>query len=182
MEVDGDRIHVTHLNVRPSISLLLVQLILLNILAALIITVGYIMLINSPVEAEIFRSLTGLVILWLVFTFEIFLTIYAALQWINDYYELNTHNIVHRKGLIFRKIEKHPMEKLSFLTVDQGILGKILNYGTITFLDARREKLLDLYSIHDPNKYLEVVESLKPNIDRSEAVLRGSVNEEEDVD
>lgn len=183
METEVDRIHVTHLNIRPSISLLLAQLIMLSILTAAVITGGYLLILNSPVLlTESLKSMMGLFLLWIVFSFEIFFTIYAVMQWINEYYEITPHSIIHKKGLLFRKIEKYSLDQLAYLNVDQGLLGKLLNYGTLTFLSARREKLLELYAVHNPNKYLEVVESIKPNIGRVEDILRGSVEETEDTD
>lgn len=66
-----------------------------------------------------------------------------------------------------------------YLSINQGILGRILNYGTLSFLSPRREPLVQLYNIHNPNKYMEVLENLKKTFGREENVIRGSVKEEE---
>lgn len=175
-EVEGDRISVTHLNIRPSISILLLQLIFINILAAAIVILGYLAILNYPPTIEFYlKSLSGLVILGVVFAIQIVITIYAALKWINEYYELTPKLLIHKKGIFFRKIEKYAMEHIRFAIINQGILGQLFNYGTITLLDARKEKFLDLYLIHNPTKYLEVFEKLNPEMDEIENVLREEI-------
>lgn len=182
-KVDANGITVTHLNIRPSISLLIGQLVLLDILVMLVIIGGYLVILQFQSDIDlILRSLSGLFILWAVFLAQIFLTIFASLQWINDYYELTPTCIIHKKGVIFRKIEKYSLENLMYLNVEQSTLGTLLNYGTLTFLSQRREKLLELYLIHNPNKYLEVIENLKPNFGKVEQVIRGEIKEDENGD
>lgn len=172
-------ITVTHLNIRPSISVLVAQLVLLDVLVAAVLIGGYLVILHFQNAISIvLKSYFGLFLLWFVFILQVGLTIYATLYWINDYYELTSDTLIHKKGLINRKIERYPLDNLTYLNVEQGFLGSLLNYGTLTFLSPRREKLLELYLIHNPNKYLEVLESLKPNFGEVEDVLRGGVEED----
>lgn len=176
-------ITVTHLNIRPSITLLIGQLVFVNLVGSIVVIVGYIFILRYAAAVNtILKSYFGLILLVIVFATEILLTIFATLQWINDYYELTPDKVIHRKGLIFRKIEKYSLENLMYLSIQQGLLGTLLNYGTLTFLSPRREKLLELYDIHNPNKYMEVLEYLKPNFGRVEEIIRGEIPEKEFYD
>lgn len=178
---DEERIHVTHLNIRPSISMLVLQLIFLDLVAAAVITFSYFAILLYPVIADmILRSYLGLFLIVLVFIVQICLSSWAVLQWINDYYELTPKLLVHRKGVIWRKIEKYPMEHIRYVTINYGLLGRLLNFGTITLYDMRRIRYTELYLIHNPNKYLEVLEKLDPSIDVVEDVIRGGASEEFD--
>lgn len=176
-------ITVTHLNIRPSISILIGQLIFVNFVGGVAIIAGYLFILGYQDAIDvIIKTYIGLILLVIVFAGEIFLTIFATLQWINDYYELTSDKVIHKRGVIFRRIEKYSLENLTYLSINQGILGTLLNYGTLTFLSPRREKLLEFYNIHNPNKYLEVIEHLKPNFGRVEEVLRGAIKEEDQYD
>ena len=172
-EIEGNKIHVTHLNVRSSISILLIQILFVNLLSYFVIVAGYLFILNYLEAVTLaLRSTTGLILLLIVFIGQFFLIVYGLLQWMNDYYELTPETIIHKKGLIFRKREKYSMQHVHYITISQDLIGKVFNYGTITLFDQRRTKLLDLYLIHNPTRYREVFEKIKPDIDESEAILR----------
>lgn len=173
MEPDQNMMSVSHLNIRPSISLLMLQLVFLDVLAASVLVAAYLLLVNFSSGVDIIlKSALSLFVMLAVFTVLIITTVYSVLQWINDYYELSHEYLVHKKGVIFRKIERFSMSNIKYCTIDQGILGKILNFGTITFLDPRRVKAIELNLIHSPYKYMEIFEKLDPDLNESESMIR----------
>ncbi len=177
-DIEKDKIAVSHLNIRPSISLLLMQLILLNILAlAIIIGLYLATLIYSPAMDLFLNYYIGLPILGLIFLFQITLMVYGVLQWLNEYYEITTKMVYHKKGLVFRSIQKYPLEAVKYISLDQDFLGKIFNYGTIMLYDQRREKRLDLYLIHNPIRYMEVFEKIAPALAQDQHILRQNIIE-----
>ncbi len=183
METSGDeKISVSHLNIRPSISILMIQLVFLDVLAVSVLLISYLLLVNFSAGVDIIlKSVFSLVVLLAVFAVLVITTIYSVLQWVNDYYELSPQYLVHKKGVIFRKIERFSMDHIRYCSVNQGLFGKLLNFGTITFLDQRRIKYLDLYLIHNPTKYLEVFEKINPEIDEMEEVMREKIIEESEI-
>ncbi len=175
MDTTADKIYVTHLNIRPSIFLVLFQLLFVNILASFSIIAGYLLILNyEPTISLFLKSFAGLIVLAAVSMFQFYLGIYAILQWINEYYELTPKELVHKKGVIWRKVEKYSMEHIKYVKVNQDILGRLFNYGSLSFYDSRRTKYLDLYFIHSPMRYLEIFENINSDLDELEDVIRGS--------
>lgn len=172
MEITEDKISISHLNIRPSISILLIQLIFLNILTEFIIISIFTFVNSYQFSSDIFINFTlELTVIIVVFTLQIFLTVFGILQWLNNYYEISAQSLVHKKGIIFRRVEKFKIEHIKYIDLNQGVLGKILNYGTISFYDQRREKFMDLYLIHNPTRYLEIFEKINPDIDEVESII-----------
>lgn len=172
-DIEGNRIVVSHINIRPSISILVMQLILLKLLVAAIIIGLYLIGISYSFAADLLYDLyLGLSLIVLVFSAGIFMTIFAVLSWMNEYYELGPKNLIHKKGLIFRREEKYPVENIKFVQLSQGFLGKMFNFGTLTLLDLRRNKLTDMYLIHNPLRYYEIMDRLFPGINEEGNLIR----------
>lgn len=44
----------------------------------------------------------------------------AVYQWLNEYYEITTTKLIHRKGFIFRKQEMYDFKQVRLAGVKQG--------------------------------------------------------------
>lgn len=51
--------------------------------------------------------------------------------WITEI-EITDRRVISKRGFIFRRTSEMNMDKIESVDVDQSILGRILNYGTIT--------------------------------------------------
>jgi len=51
--------------------------------------------------------------------------------WITEI-EITDRRVIYKRGFIFRRTSEMNMDKIESVDVDQSILGRILNYGTIT--------------------------------------------------
>ena len=51
------------------------------------------------------------------------------------------------------------------MNISENFIGEILNCGTITIYDMYMREYLSLYLIHNPVRYIRVLETLKPNIE-----------------
>lgn len=171
-EVQGDKLLVTHVTIKRSISILLTQLLFLNFLAAILI-IGVFIGVNRPDAGFLQNRAIDTGIFLFIFIFQIFLTVYAALQWVNEYYEVNPKMVLHKKGLFFRKEEKCMLENIAHVHLQQDFLGKILNYGTISLYDFRRVPYIDLYLIHNPLKYMNLFERIMPKADQEITSVAG---------
>ena len=172
-----DGITVSHLNVRPSISILLLQLFFWQIITAVVVVAGYVWIATMPGASDFFlKSSLGIFLLLVVFFTQIILTTYAALEWINNYYEVTPDQVIHKRGIFFRKVERFVLRHVWYAEVEHGLWGHILNYGTITLYDQRRNKLMELYLIHNPDRYMEVLDKLNPRIDEDEHLIRFDSN------
>ena len=161
------KITLTHLNIRQSIAILLTKLLLTDLIFAFVVIGFYFVLVKG---GEFTQSAAQSIVVFLsIFALigvgKIFLTIYIVLQWLNEYYEITPEHIVHKKGFIFRKTETYNLNKIRVMDVQDTFLGEIFNFATITLYDIRLNKYLDMYLIHNPQRYAKILKSLRPELE-----------------
>jgi membrane protein YdbS with pleckstrin-like domain len=180
------RIVVTHVTIRQSISVLLLRLIMLEVIAA----IAVILLHTLVVSTGITDIVKGLIPFTIVFNVPIFillillkncLMIFIIVQWLNEYYEITTEEIIHKKGLIFKKEERNTLEHMGSLEVTQSILGKVFNFGTIKLFNWAKEVNVYFYLIHNPMKYHHILETILPEADKEKKMIREHLIEPEKI-
>ncbi len=179
---NGKNIVITHVTIRQSISFLLLRLLSIEIVAAVATIVFHTLILRSDI-----RQLVGDDIL--IFNIPLFIilvvlktitTIFVIIQWLNEYYEITTKDIVYRKGLILKKEERYLLQHIGSITLEQGLFGRIFNFGTLKLFNWTKEKYIYLYLIHNPMKYLHIMEELLPEADKSKIALREHILEPEE--
>ncbi len=180
-EKSAPGLSVTHIDIRQSISFLLLRLILLDIVAALLIVIFFSALAsqNIPEDIRLLIFSSNRLYFFLLVFIKICVTLFVVLQWLNEYYEIRPNAIIYRKGLLFRKEEKYSVNHIKLVGMQQGLFGKLLNFGTIELYDWDLEKYKTLYLIHNPMKYMRVLEELLPAVDVDKATIRGTFVESE---
>lgn len=172
MASNNKKIFVTHVTIRQSISILLSRLIILEIIFAAIFVLFHPVIFSSNLSSLFpYLDLYSMRIFFLAVAIKLILTIYIVLSWLNEYYEISPALIKHRKGIIFVKKEQLALEDIQTISLEQGIIGKILNFGTLSIYDWKWKKYEYLYAIHNPLKYIEIIENLLPNIDEEKNVI-----------
>ena len=146
------RIVVTHVNVRQSIVFLITKLIVLDILATFTALVFF-----SPLAIPLPTEVKTQIISYNIWYFglllfgKIFLTLFIVLEWLNEYYEITSTKIFHRRGIIWRRenvyaiISGDKSTRITAIGVKQSALGRIFNYGTLFFYDRGVYKYYYLY-------------------------------------
>ncbi|MBI4080627.1 MAG: PH domain-containing protein [Candidatus Levybacteria bacterium] len=165
---------LTHLNIRQSIAILLTKLVLVDLIFAFIVVGFYYVLvlgegflIVDSGNTTIFLTSFGI-----SGAIKILLSIFIVLQWLNEYYEITPENIIHKKGIIFRKTEEYRLNLVRSMDVQDTFLGEIFNFGTITLYDIRLKKYLDMYLIHNPRRYAHVLQTVRPEIEMKKGSVR----------
>lgn len=178
------KITLTHLNIRQSIVILLAKLILTDIIAAFIVVGFYFLLVQGEQFTAVASRSTGvfLSVFGTIGILKIIMSIYVVLQWLNEYYEITPDAVIHKRGVLVKRTEKYNLDKIRALSVDNTIVGEMCNYATVTLYDLRMNKYLDMYLIHNPERYAKILRSLRPDLefktDRIEVPFR--LKKEED--
>lgn len=169
------KIYVSHLTVRQSISILILKLILIDIITAVIFLVFHSILFNTNIASNLDSSPTfyNTIIFLLLVLGKISLTAYLVTEWLNEYYEIKPDAIIHRRGLFFRHSNRQDLVLIRQARLAYGFFGKILNYGTISLFDIRLNKQIELYQIHNPIKYLHILEEIIPDLEEEKQFFRG---------
>jgi len=120
------KIYVTHINIRQSIFFLMLKLIFLDAMAAFLAII-YFPLASNKYMPEVFNSTIlsyGLAFFLTLFIAKVAITIYVIMLWLNEYYEIWPNAIIHKRGFIFKKEERHPLSHIRSLKVQQGFFGR----------------------------------------------------------
>lgn len=91
--------------------------------------------------------------------FSIYLVISIVLSWIGRVYYLTDKNLIKREGVFNIKEKIYDLKIVRSVSVDQGIFGKLLNYGDISITTSASGGYNDeiyLLGISQPEKYREI--------------------------
>ncbi|MFH1833197.1 MAG: PH domain-containing protein [Candidatus Levyibacteriota bacterium] len=164
---------ISHTTIRQSISILLLKLVFLEVISAIIFILFQPVLFSPQLSSSFpyinFHSIELFVIAAFL---KILVTIYIVLSWLNEYYEITPNSVRHHSGIIFLKREQFSLNDIQSVILEQSLAGRLLNFGTLRLFDWKWRKHQNLYAIHNPIKYLEIIESLLPGVDQEESIIR----------
>lgn len=168
-------IQVTHVNVRTSISLLLAKLLFIEIMSGglAVFSFSSLSIIRDTFTGFEFTAFTIPIFITFLFI-KMSLSIYIVLQWLNEYYEITSTTLYHRRGVFFKKEEKFLLSHVRMVEVYQSAYGRMFNFGTVSLSDFRGTKYQDMYMIHNPFRYSQIIEELIPSSDGKKKTLVGS--------
>jgi|SRR3989344_1731645 len=183
-ESDKKSIVVSHVTIRQSISFLIFRLIALEFISGAIIIFFYSSLVPTGIVESVlginYGALNTLLFILFIICKTLFM-IYIVVIWLNDYYEITPKEVIHKSGLVFRKEEKHVLSHVDSIDIEQGFLGSMFNYGNIILHHWYIEKTTVLYLIHNPMKYLRILQDLLPQSDQNINIIRERIIEKERI-
>ncbi len=180
------KIVVTHVTIRQSIVILLFRLVVLELLAAFGIIMFHTLVISTNI-AEIVENVNRDIVLFnapllfFLISLKTGVMIFVIIRWLNEYYEITPKEIIFRRGLFFKKEELNTLDHIGSIEIDQGLLGRIFNFGTIKLFNWASEKYFSLYLIHNPMKYHYILKTILPEVDKEKQVFREHLIEPEEL-
>lgn len=164
--IKNGKFYVTHVNVRQSIVLLIFRLLFLEFFfTAISISLNLILITDHYTLIDQFFAIALSVA-------QAFFIVYVIYRWLNEYYEIRSDMIIHRKGFFFVKEERYHFNHISSLKFEQSMLGKIFNFATVSLYHWEFEKYLPLYLIHNPRKYARLILHLNPTLDDEQHIFQ----------
>lgn len=173
----------THVNIRQSITILIGKIFAIDFIAAVILIALYYGIIISgatPEEIAIQGTILFLILFIIVGIVKLVLDGYVILSWLNEYYEITPEYIIHKRGIIFKKTEKYKVDLVRAMDVQDSFIGQLFNFATITLYDIRLKKYLDMYLIHNANRYAKIIQHLRPDVEVSTDEVRMSLRNRQD--
>jgi hypothetical protein len=177
IDKDEKKIYVDHVTIRESIFFLLLKLLALEVVSDVFFIAFYsIVLLPKFTETISSTYYSYVVPLFIVMAvIKMGMMLFVIIQWLEEYYEINPQDIVHKQGLIFRKEERYALKHLGTITLQQGALGSIFHYGTISLYDWVDGRHVYLYLIHNPRKYHKLLQRIVPEADKEKLIFRQHV-------
>jgi len=95
-----------------------------------------------------------------------------TLEWINNVYEIRDDSIIHRQGIFNIKEDIYTLRNLSSVTIEQTILGKLFNYGTIILYSPIHKTNYYMINVHNPKKIADTFYDNLEDNKKSEIIRR----------
>lgn len=167
-------ISVSNINIRESISILLFRIICLDLVTAAFIIIFFNLACSDYLNMFIAQQFISYHSLFFIILagLKIYLTIFIILTWLNEYYEITPREVIHKRGLIWRKVERYEFDYVRYVNLDQGIFGRMFNFGTISLVDIRKNIFMHMYQIHNPHKYIHIIKDLVHSPHEEQSIVK----------
>jgi len=89
------------------------------------------------------------------------------LRWVRaeaDEFVVTNRRVIRKVGLLAREIEQAPLEKIQDITVDQGTMGRMLDWGTVTSETASERGSMTFPRIAHPEAFRNALWGQSPAI------------------
>lgn len=154
--------------------LFVIEIILAVIVILLSLFVDVIILYSKFPFSDLLSATTFSIILTALL--QIIFLITTFISWYFDNYEITPQRVVRRNGVLFKKKQIYPTDKITSITQSQGIVGNWLNYASIELQNGNGalviipdvykaqseiEKIEEMLKI-DSSKKMEEIEQAKP--------------------
>ena len=70
-----------------------------------------------------------------------------------DEFVVTNRRVIRKVGLVAREIQQAPLEKIQDITIEQGVLGRMLGYGTVIVETASEKGMLVFPAIAGPESF-----------------------------
>jgi uncharacterized membrane protein YdbT with pleckstrin-like domain len=117
------------------------------------------LILAAVLSDTVLRHDSGLTwIVWAIWGLVFLNFLWAALNWSVDYFVVTSHRFIETSGLFSRKVAMMPLGKVTDMTFQRSLLGRILGYGTFILESAGQDQALsNVDHIPYPEQlYLEV--------------------------
>jgi membrane protein YdbS with pleckstrin-like domain len=79
-----------------------------------------------------------------------------------DEFVVTTRRVIRKAGLVSREAQHAPIEKIQDITVDQGVVARMLGYGTATLETASESGRIVFPDIADPERFRSAIWGQNP--------------------
>jgi membrane protein YdbS with pleckstrin-like domain len=70
-----------------------------------------------------------------------------------DEFVVTNRRVIRKVGLIAREVQHAPLEKIQDITIEQGIMGRMLGYGTVIVETASEKGMLIFPAVASPESF-----------------------------
>jgi membrane protein YdbS with pleckstrin-like domain len=141
----------------------------LSLVFAGLIVAGLLSSVTHGTELDAVWVAWGLLLLWLI---------WKILNWLVDYFVVTSKRVILATGLLVRKVEMMPLVKVTDMSYQQSVRGRVLKYGQFIFESAGQEQHLREvdYIPHPEQLYLEVCGLIFADEDKVDSGFLRKVN------
>ncbi|GAA4052796.1 PH domain-containing protein [Nonomuraea sp. NPDC050663] len=113
---------------------------------------------------------TALVVVWWLWLLLLIRFVWKVAEWSVDYFVVTSKRILLTTGLITRKVAMMPLTKVTDMSFQRSLMGRMLGYGEFILESAGQDQALSTveYIPYPETLYLEVCAMLFPSDDKGD--------------
>ena len=110
---------------------------------------------------------TALVVVWWLWLLLLIRFVWKVAEWSVDYFVVTSARMLLTTGLIVRKVAMMPLSKVTDMSFQRSLLGRMLGYGEFVMESAGQDQALRTvnYIPYPETLYLEVCQMIFPGKD-----------------
>jgi uncharacterized membrane protein YdbT with pleckstrin-like domain len=145
--------------IRKSLAVMFIRLIVIEVLFGILYLLLRYIFIIADINFETTFALNKFSLIKpIIFSFiEIGITGFIFLQWVNNYYALNSHELIYISGIISKKEESYAIKNVQTVSFEQGILGRLFKFGTVKIFSPALQQELYLSEVTHPEKIVDLI-------------------------
>ncbi len=93
----------------------------------------------------------------------------AFVEWWSEEYVVTNHKVMKVSGILKKTAEGSALEKINDITISQSLLGRWLDYGTLSVLTAADESNLNYTAMRDPMVFRKEILDQKQEFEQGDA-------------
>ncbi len=115
-------------------------------------------LVLAGVLTAVISQDTAITVVWLVWLAVVGRLAFKVFEWSDEFFAVTKVRVMLVHGLFTRRVDMMPLTKVTDLTVNRSIMGRMLGYGTLVLESAGQDQALSTVEyVPEPEAvYLEI--------------------------
>ena len=115
-------------------------------------------LILAGVLTAVISNATAVTVVWVLWLMVVSRLAFKVFEWSDEYFAVTKVRVMLVHGIVTRRVDMMPLSKVTDLTVNRSIMGRMLGYGTIVLESAGQDQALSKVEyVPEPEAiYLEI--------------------------
>ena len=115
-------------------------------------------LILAGVLTAVISNATAVTVVWVLWLMVVSRLAFKVFEWSDEFFAVTKVRVILVHGLVTRRVDMMPLSKVTDLTVNRSIMGRMLGYGTLVLESAGQDQALSTVEyVPEPEAiYLEI--------------------------
>jgi membrane protein YdbS with pleckstrin-like domain len=115
-------------------------------------------LILAGVLTGVISNGTAITVVWLLWLAVLGRLAFMVFEWSDEFFAVTGVRVMLVHGIVTRRVDMMPLTKITDLTVNRSVMGRLLGYGTIVLESAGQDQALSSVAfVPEPEAiYLEI--------------------------
>ena len=115
-------------------------------------------LILAGVLTAVIANATAVTVVWVLWLMVVSRLAFKVFEWSDEFFAVTKVRVMLVHGIVTRRVDMMPLSKVTDLTVNRSIMGRLLGYGTLVLESAGQDQALSTVEyVPEPEAvYLEI--------------------------